>query len=141
MKAKEFWNILSVECDYRFFSGVVCPGLLPLYKKMNGEFMHYVPASNERIAFGMVCGASTAGFKSGLLMDMSFIKDIYTLLPFAINNKISFVIIAYGNNKISSDFNIINSKFKNDVSIRNFLKEIEHKSEPGVLIIGKDSLI
>ena len=37
VKAKEFWNYLCGELGYKFFSGVACPGLSPLYKEMDSK--------------------------------------------------------------------------------------------------------
>jgi hypothetical protein len=140
MKAKEFWNTLSYELDYRFFSGVVCPGLLPLYKAMSSGLMHYIPAANERIAFGMVCGACTAGFKSGLLMDMRFIEDLYTLIPFAVNNNIPFILVGYDDGeKLTYDIPL--SYVKDVKDIKKLVHKIESESTPGMMIIGKDLLI
>ena len=76
VKAKDFLNYLCKELDYRFFAGVACPGLSPLYKKMDSEFMHYVPAVNERIGLGLVSGAYMAGYKGCLLM-----LDVHISLP------------------------------------------------------------
>ena len=88
VKAKDFWNYLCEELDYRFFAGVACPGLSPLYKKMDSKFMHYIPAVNEKIGLGLVSGAYMAGYKGALLMDMEFAYDITSFIRFNVNNRI-----------------------------------------------------
>ena len=102
VKAKEFWDYLCEELDYRFFAGVACPGLEPLYGKMSPNFMHYVPASNERVALGLASGAHVAGFKSGILMDMRFSYDLTSLFAFNIDYKIPLLVIGYNGSEEES---------------------------------------
>jgi len=143
-KATQFWNYLCNDLDYRFFAGVVCKGLDPLYKKMNSEIMHYVPAANECIALSLVTGINMAGIKGGILMNMYFKNDIVTLLKFNIEYKIPLLIIGYGDYKTSKliyDFPII--KFSEN-SFKKDLKYITNESEsslvPGIIIIEEGSL-
>jgi len=139
VKAKKFWNCLCEELDYRFFSGVACAGLSPLYKKMNKDIMHYVPAANERIALGLVSGAYIGGFKGGLLMDMKFKHDISTLLNFNLIYKIPFIIIGYSElkkDKLIYDFPttvIVDDNFEDD--IKKVTLESESKNIPGLIVI------
>lgn len=139
VKAKRFWNYLCEELDYRFFSGVACLGLSPLYKKMNKDIMHYVPAANERIALGLISGAYMGGFKGGLLMDMKFKYDIITLLNFNLTYKIPFVIIGYSESdkdKLIYDLpttTITDDGFEDD--IKRVTSESESKSIPGLIVI------
>jgi hypothetical protein len=139
VKAKKFWDYLCEGLDYRFFSGVACKGLSPLYKKMNKDIMYYVPAANERIALGLVSGAYIGGFKGGLLMDMKFKHDINTLLNFNLTYKIPFIIVGYSelkNDKLIYDFPttiIIDDDFEDDV--KKVIKESESKNIPGLIII------
>ena len=137
VKAKDFWNYLCKELDYRFFAGVVCPELAPLYKKMNSEIMHYIPAANERIALGLVSGAHTAGFKSGLLMDMKYAYDLTSLFNFNIEYKIPFLVIGHGDEDslLAYDFPramITTDNFQKKVS--SVVKLIEKESVPGLLV-------
>ena len=143
VKAKEFWNFLCEECDYRVFSGVACKGLSNLYKTMSPEFMHYVPAANERIALGILSGACIGGFKGGLLMDMCFKDNIATLLEFTIDYKIPFLVIGYGtkDDKLMYDFP---STYISDDNFKNKIKKVIKKSEtdlvPGLVVIGEGVL-
>ena len=143
VKAKEFWNYLCEELDYRFFAGVACSGLAPLYKKMNANIMHYIPAANERIALGLVSGAYTAGFKGGLLMDMKFAYDLTSLFKFNIDYKIPFLVIGYGDkdSMLSYDFPravITTENFQKKTS--SVIKDIENKGVPG-LIVFKEGVL
>ncbi len=139
VKAKNFWNYLCEELDYRFFSGVACLGLNPLYKKMNKDIMHYVPAANERIALGLISGAYIGGFKGGLLMDMKFKYDISTVLNFNLTYKIPFMIIGYSELKVDKliyDFPttvITDDSFEED--IKRVTLESESNSIPGLIVI------
>ena len=143
VKAKDFWNYLCEEKDYRFFAGVACPGLSPLYKKMDAKIMHYIPAANERIALGLVSGAHTAGFKSGLLLDMRFSYDLSSLFLFNIDYRIPFLMIGYGDedSHVAYDFPrkiITTDNFKSKLD--NVIKTMEKESVPG-LIVFKEGIL
>lgn len=144
VKAKEFWDYLCGELDYRFFSGVACPGLSPLYKQMNSKLMHYVPAVNERIGLGLVSGAYMAGFKGGLLIDMKFAYDLTSFIKFNVSNRIPLLIIGYSedkNSRLVYDFpaKVITAKSfkKNILSVASKSKE---EKVPGLIIIGRGIL-
>ena len=146
VKAVKFWNYLCDKLDYRFFSGVACLGLSPLYKKMNKDIMHYVPAANERIALGLVSGAYVGGFKGGLLMDMKFKHDINTILNFNLTHKIPFIIIGYSELKVDKliyDFPttvITDDSFEDE--IKRVTLESESKNIPGLIVIkGEEMLV
>lgn len=143
VKAKDFWNYLCEELDYRFFAGVACPGLAPLYKKMDAKIMHYIPAANERIALGLVSGAHTAGFKSGLLLDMRYAYDLSSLFEFNIDYGIPFLIIGHGNKEshVAYDFPrqvITTDNFK--PKLDKVVKQMESESVPG-LIVFKEGIL
>jgi sulfopyruvate decarboxylase TPP-binding subunit len=144
VKAKEFWEYLCKELEYRFFAGVACKGLNPLYKKMNSDIMHYIPAANERIALGLIAGAYVGGFKGGLLMDMRFKNDITTFLNFSLDYKIPFIIIGYSSieeEKLIYDLPIIyvlDGDYKDDIS--RVTSESESNCVPGVIVIEEDVL-
>lgn len=146
VKAREFWNYLCNELDYRFFAGVPCEGLKPLYDTMSPEFMHYIPAVNERVALGMVNGARLAGVKSAILIDIDNIYTIYDLL-FNFSNiyKVPFLIIAYKSRdcKINLGFNIPNNnlnKTRFKPNLKKFVEITEESEVPGVLIIKEGIL-
>jgi len=138
VKAKEFWNYLCMDLEYRFFAGVVCPGLVPLYKKMSSDFMHYIPAANESIALGLVSGAYLSGFKGGLLMDGQFLSDVQRLLNFNLNYKIPLLIIGYGEDNLDINIPTINVKKLSDIKKAD--KIYESKLSP-VIINIKEGLI
>lgn len=149
VKAKEFWDYLCNELDYRFFTGVPCEGFKPLYDEMNAEFMHYIPAVNARVAMGMVNGARLAGVKSALLIDIDNIYTIYDLL-FNFSNiyEIPFLIIAYQSKDSKVDLNksgfdiphrlLAKTRFK--PNLKKFVEITEELEAPGVIIIKEGIL-
>lgn len=143
VKAKDFWKFLCEELDYRFFAGVGCKGLAPLYKAMKSDFMHYIPTANERIALGMVSGVHVGGFKSGLLMDMKFAYDLTSSFEFVIDHKIPFLVLGYGNedSNLPYDFPsvyIMDDEFKEPLAKAALLSE--SKSIPALVVIGSGVL-
>jgi len=147
VKAEEFWSFLCNELDYRFFAGIPCKGLKPLYDTMSPEFMHYIPAVNERVAAGMCNGARLAGVKSAMLIDLKNIYSIFDLI-FNFNSiyKIPFLIIAYENNKINLNkigFDVKHkylSKTLFKPSLRKFVKVVEEDNTTGIVIIKEGVL-
>jgi hypothetical protein len=143
VKAKDFWSYLCNDLDYRMFSGVVCPGLLPLYKDMTSDLMHYIPAANERIALGIVSGSYVGGFKGGILIDMKFAYDITSLLSFNIDHKIPLLVIGSGSKDsyLTYDFPravITTDNFKSKVDF--VVKNIEKEKVPGLLVFKEGIL-
>ncbi len=146
VKAKDFWDYLCNDLNYRFFAGVPCKGFKPLYDNMNAEFMHYIPAVNERVAAGVVNGAWLAGVRSAILIDINNIYTVYDLL-FNFSNiyKIPFLIIAYKSKdyKINLGFNIPNielNKTRFKPNLKKFIDMMEELKVPGVLIIKEGIL-
>lgn len=143
VKAKEFWNYLCGELNYRFFAGVVCPGLSPLYKKMDSKLMHYIPAVNEKIGLGLVSGAYMAGYKGALLMDMAFAYDITSFIRFNVNNRIPLLIIGYGNKNSALTYDFP-SEFINSQVFEKKIKKVatasEHEKIPGLIVIKEGIL-
>jgi sulfopyruvate decarboxylase TPP-binding subunit len=144
VKAKEFWDYLCGELDYRFFSGVACPGLSHLYNKMNSKFMHYVPAVNERVGLGLVNGAYMSGLKGGLLMDMTFIYDITSYIRFNVENRIPLLIIGYCSGEEESGFYDFPTAYIMDGEFKIDIKRVADKSEkekvPGLIVIEEGAL-
>jgi len=144
VKAKDFWQYLCEELNYRFFAGVACPGLSPLYKKMNSKFMHYVPAVNERVGLGLVSGAYMSGFKGALLIDMKFVYDITSAVKFNVENRIPLLIIGYSDSEesiLTYDFPvgyISDDSFK--VDVHRVSQQSESEKVPGVIVIEKGGL-
>ena len=143
VKAKDFWDCLCNELDYRFFSGVICKDFIPLYDEMSAEFMHYIPAANERIALGMAAGARLVNLKSGILIDH---KNIYVLYDWLFNfnkvYKVPVLIITYKEDKAKlkiTDFPKLELNSSKDFNkkLKRFVNRIESVSLPGILSIGK----
>jgi len=145
VKAKEFWDYLCNGLDYRFFTGVPCNGLKPLYNTMNPDFLHYVPAVNERVAVGMASGASLSGVKSGVLISATNIHAVCEpLVNFVNEYKIPFLILVYNEVGKKIDLGLPKSELKDD-KFTTKLKMLSNKSErlqvPGVFYIGKGVII
>lgn len=143
IKVKEFWEVLCEELDYRFFTGVPCLGLKPVYDKMDQRIMHYVPATKENTALGLASGVSLSGVKSGILINIDRLHNILDwLVSFNLEYKIPLLVIAY--NKDNSKFKKVLSSYKipykisNDLTdLRFIVKKLEKLSVPGVFIIGE----
>jgi len=106
---------------------------------MTPEFLHYVPAINENTAFGLVCGASLAGIKSCLVLDLKLKENIYSNFNFALENKIPFLIIGCGDK--TGNIKDIPKQYLVDVEkILKLDEKIVKESIPGLLIIGKDGV-
>ncbi len=136
VKAKEFWEYLCEGLDYRFFAGVVCNGLKPLYDSMSSEFMHYIPAVNEKVALGVINGARLAGVKGAVLIDGKYLNDMLTILEgFNLEYKVPALIICYGELKKPSKNFVVG---KSDLG--NLIKKLEKDSKPGIFFIGKGEL-
>lgn len=76
VKAKEFLSFLCEDLGYKYFAGVVCEDLLPLYSSMDPKVMHYVPANNELTSLGLVLGSCMVGNKSVALFSEYGIYDL-----------------------------------------------------------------
>lgn len=159
VKVKDFWDYLCGELEYRYFAGVACKGLKPLYDKMNSKFMHYVPAVNERVAVGLASGVRVAGTRSAVLMSADHMLDVLNLLiSFNKKYEIPMLIICYDEEyywakdqpivslllgyckvmKIDDDIEEPGYTFKNNIDI--VVKGSEEENRPGILFIGKGDL-
>jgi sulfopyruvate decarboxylase TPP-binding subunit len=139
VKVKELFTCLCDDLNYRFFSGVAFKELENIFKFMTPEFLHYVPAVNENTAFGLVCGASLAGMKSCLILDLKLKENIYSNFDFALENKIPFLIIGYGE-KTDNVMDIPKQYLIDTLKVLKLEEKIIKESIPGLLIIGKDSI-
>jgi sulfopyruvate decarboxylase TPP-binding subunit len=143
IEAKEFWEVLCEELDYRFFTGVPCLGLKPIYNKMDPRIMHYVPATKENAAIGLASGVSLSGVRSGILIDIDRFHNVLDwLISFNLEYTVPLLIIAY--NEDNSKFKKVLSSYKiphiisNDLADLKFIvNKLEKLSIPGVFIIGK----
>jgi phosphonopyruvate decarboxylase len=96
MKAKDFWEFLCEELGYRFFSGVPCLGLKPLYDTMHPNFMHYVPAVNESVALALASGAALSGNKAAVLMDFDRLYNTLNCVSsFNFNYNVPVLVLAF----------------------------------------------
>ena len=141
IKAKEFWEFLCNDLNYKFFTGVPCEGLYPLYDAMDSNMMHYVPTINERIALGLISGAKYTGVNGCILMCASnALKIVDPILNYNIRYRIPLLVLAYEDVEINQGLFLfelpsirLESNFKKD------LKAVANKSEtlsvPGVVLI------
>jgi hypothetical protein len=140
VKAKDFWNILCNDLDYRFFAGVATSELKPLYKAMNADIMHYVPAVDEITALGIVSGAYIAGYKSGIIIDLKFVPDLCRYLVF--NNDFNIPVLIIGQETESLfNFNklpVVKIKKEEDIAKGSFLAE--KNTAPVIMVIGTEVL-
>ncbi len=143
IKVKEFWEFLCNDLNYRFFSGVPCEGLYPLYNIMDSRMMHYVPAVNERTALGVVSGVRYTGMKGGVLMQASnALKIVDLVLNYNIKSKIPLLIFAYKDIVIHQGLFLFElPSFNLETRFKKGLKDLANKSEmlsvPGVVLIKK----
>lgn len=138
VKAKEFWSCICDSFDFRFFSGVPCRGLAALYNTMHKDFLHYIPASNEQIALGLVNGAYLAGFNSAALVDINRVSNLD--LDFNLKNSIPMLIISSVEFYRGDLFSInLTDNYEDD--LRGVITYIAGERKPGVLIINEGVLI
>jgi len=105
VKAKEFWNYLCNDLEYRFFSGIPHIVFNSLYKKMNKSFLHYIPAVNADAAVGLVNGVRLTGMNSAVIVGL---KDLETclsnILRFNFEYKLPIVVFINKEKEGSSKF-------------------------------------
>ena len=131
VKAKEFWNHLCDKLEYRLFAGVPCSGLNPLYKTMNIDIMHYIPASNEGIALGIVSGGWLSGVKGGVLLSESSIIGLGNEIKMIKEFNIPILFIVYSDIKRTYPFwhRDLSDNFETD------LNKISGRNKPSILLI------
>ena len=131
VKAKEFWEYLCEKLDYRLFTGVPCLGFDPLYKTMNKDMLHYMPAANERIALGIVGGGFLAGFKGGALISASSLIGLKNEIQMIKDFNIPMLLIVYSDIKITCPFwhKELSDDFKKD------LDKIVSRNNPSILLV------
>jgi len=138
VKAKDFWKYICEDLGYRFFAGVPCKELKPLYDRMNSSFMHYIPAVRENVAVGLSNGVRMTGIKSGVIMDAKNIHNIMETLLFNLKYKIPVLIILQGEvyNKLLNMYKVPYKKFNSDLkTVKLITNTIEKKSIPGILLL------
>ena len=135
IKAKDFWLFLCEKLNYRFFSGVPCLGLKPLYDKMSSKFLHYVPAVNEHAAFGISVGAVISEAKAGVIVDALYLNTFEDWIQYCNKNRIHLVILTNDDVK-SVPSMVVKQPFD---EIDNFLRKYEKKSIPVALVLKEIS--
>jgi len=139
VKAKEFWKVLCEDFNYRFFSGVAHSGFKVLYKAMTGDIMHYVPATDEIIALGLVSGAYISGHKGAIIINTKFVPDLYRLIEF--NNKFGIPVLIIGYTDTGNYDNVGTSKrIKTIKDMSKFLSKPELDKGPAMMVFGKGDL-
>lgn len=151
VKAKDFWMFLCERLDYRFFSGIPCLGLKPLYNKMNSKIMHYIPAINEESAVGIASGMSISGIKSGILMHINSIyKVLDYIVSFNFNYEVPFLLLFYYDDIIDEDISKLLKLYKIPIInlSDNFEKELKFidnksikKTIPSIVLIKGGLLV
>lgn len=131
VKAKDFWNTLCSECGYRFFSGVAHSEFKSLYKTMDSDIMHYVPAVDETTALGIASGVSMAGHKSGIIIDTKFISDLIRATKFNKDFSIPVLIIGTEDSKLIKLKKIV----KTLSDVKEFATQVERRSIPGLMVL------
>lgn len=147
MKAKDFWNVLCEEMNYRFFCGDACLDIIELYKKMDPDFMHYVPSVGEYSSLGLVNGVHYSGIKGGIITKLSYISNIFNVLvSYNKKNKIPVLIIVCKDTALTQVTSFCETngfpmmKFKSGKTIKSICSRIEDKKVPGVLIIKEGDI-
>ena len=150
VKAKDFWNYLCDELEYRVFSGVPCLGFKSLYDNMDSSIMHYIPAVKEDVALGIMSGTAMSGWKAGVFLH---IDDSYNILnwleKFSLEYKVPLMVFIYKDkDNILLDRFISTNKINKvslDDGFKKQLKTLNSKIEktliPGIVFIGKDLLL
>ena len=140
VKAKDFWEYLCNELDYKFFAGVPCKGLAPLYNKMSPQFMHYIPAVTENIAIRLVTGATLASTNAAVLMSAEKMKGLD--LVFNTSNHIPLFIIAFGDSKFNTNKAIYNLELTDDLEgcLDKAISYLNNKKKSCVLFIGEGTI-
>jgi sulfopyruvate decarboxylase TPP-binding subunit len=144
MKAKEFWNCLCEEFGYRLFSGVQCVGFKNLYDTMRSDFLHYIPASNENIATGIISGAKLAGVKGAVLISSSRVAKIMENVS-SFNNKykIPILFIVYNETEnleeLLSLYNVFYRYFSKNLrkDFKSLVDKIEKESTTAVCVVNR----
>ena len=126
VKANVFLHHLSVDLNYRFFTGIPFEEAVDLYRYMDPDIMHYIPAAHEEIAVKLAAGAWTSGFKSIIMLDVGKVEKVD--LSFNIDYCIPTLFISNGKPKISGFY-----VFKD---IDKLPAEVEKGRKPGVLVLG-----
>ena len=140
IKTKNFWNYLCNDLSYRFFAGKPCTGFKPLYKTMNPEIMHYIPAANSTTAVGLVSGASLSGHKGAVLLDAYDLYDILSIMDkFNIEYQIPFLLLIYNNGiKVKRTLDIpavnISKNYKEELLCID--NKITEKKIPGIVLFN-----
>jgi hypothetical protein len=85
VKAKDFLHFICVEQEYKLFFGLPDLDFKPVYKAMDANIMHYIPALDINIAVNFAIGNIFGGIKSVVLTDLKnfnrFEKELIKFAP------------------------------------------------------------
>lgn len=142
MKAKEFWELLCEELNYRFFTGVPSLELKSIYEKMSSRLMYYVPATRENVALGMASGVALSGISSAVFIDADRAHNLMDWLnSFNLEYKVPILIIVSEHSedsiakKLFSMYKVPYRTLKNAGDIRQITNKIKKSNRPGILIV------
>lgn len=127
VKAKDFWMKICEEMDYRFFTGIPYKEAADLYKYMDSNIMHYIPAASEDIAVKMATGTWISGFKSAVILEAEKLKRVN--LNFNTSNNIPVLFITNAAAKTLNEEGLFVSSDLDEVN-----DYIERTSWPAILI-------
>jgi tRNA(Phe) wybutosine-synthesizing methylase Tyw3 len=135
VKAKEFWNFICNDLEYRFFAGMPTSEFVGLYDAMDPEIMHYIPASNSQVALNLCSGAYVSGFKSAAILPSNYLDSLD--FSFILKNDLSALIITDSMIKISET---TTSVFKSLKGLKTFTEKIEREKGIGILVSSGGAL-
>jgi hypothetical protein len=123
--------------EYRLFSGVPCLDLKVLFDKMSSKFLHYVPAVNERAAFGISTGAIVSGVHAGVIIDSDYLDVAHEWFDFCTKNGGHIVVITNKSIKTKAP----NVVFDGDYDkLGEFLIKARKKKIPAVIVLKGEDL-
>lgn len=141
VKAKEFWDFLCNELNYRFFSGVPTSGFQGLFRAMDKNIMHYVPAINEQASLSLAAGAWVSGFKSAVFLPPAKVNK----LDFELIDVLGVPIILFTSGKhlcsFSKRFKVFELEEDYGISLSGVSKYVEKNNKPAILFFKEGFVI
>jgi sulfopyruvate decarboxylase TPP-binding subunit len=93
-KAKDFWQHICVDLGFKLFTGVPCKEFKDLYDTMYGDVMHYIPATSELVALGMVNGYWFTGQLGAVLCPSELLHNLVpTLVSFNVAHRVPALVL------------------------------------------------
>ena len=148
VKAKEFWEVVCDKLGYRFFCGVACKGFDPLYKSMDPGKMHYVPAVNERTAFGLATGVSFGGIKSAVFIHNQGLAELAVVESYIKEMTTHLMIFVSGIPKdkkiltqLTSPQLLIKNKSNTITRVVKFSNDLYENNDVGIVLFGEGIIV